>query len=117
MDCQVFSGISPEKSHTIFQGGMLMSYRIRYGPSGVRRAEENHGRMLRWQICAAGLVIIWGIGFVFPEAGAILRELLCREPMTAGEQAVAAFAQALRLGKGWYDGLAVWCRTILFGPV
>ena len=92
-----------------------MSYRIRYGPSGFPGPDGNHRMMLRWQLCAAGVVLIWATGMICPQTVDKLREWFCREPVTAGEQAVMAFARALRQGRGWYDGLAVWCAAILFG--
>ncbi len=92
-----------------------MSYKIRYGPAAFPGPVGNGGMLFRWKLCAAGAVLIWAAGHIYPQTVEILREWFCREPVTAGEMAVMAFARALRQGKGWYDGLAVWCAAILFG--
>lgn len=94
-----------------------MSYKIRYGPPYDRRRDVVWNTGLRWKIGIGALVLICLAGAVSPVAGESLRGIFCRGPVTGGEQAVAAFARALRMGEGWYHGLAVWCAWVLFGPV
>lgn len=103
------------KSHTIFPGGMFMSYRIHYGPGGPESG--NTTSRLRWFLSGT-LLLICGMGALLSAGFAdSTRALFCHDPQTKTEQAVAALANAIAAGEGWYHGLAVWCNAILFGPV
>ena len=91
-----------------------MAYKIRYGFDRTR--QNTLGRILRWQITGSGVLVLL-IGLVILRNGGtrLLRGIFCAPPTSVAEQAVAAFADALCHGKGWYQGLAVWCRTIIDG--
>ena len=91
-----------------------MAYEIRYGFD--RSRQYSLKRMMHGQLIGSGMLVLVSGMIAFLEGG---RELLCRffstPPASVAEQAVAAFADALCHGEGWYRGLAVWCRTIIDG--
>lgn len=90
-----------------------MAYSIRYGPEGPVRWEhqkKNHARAVGAAVLlalAALLRLVWAEG---AEAAA---GILASEPGTVTELAVAALAESVAAGEGWYHALAVWCRTII----
>ena len=91
-----------------------MAYKIRYGFDRFR--QNSVKRMIRLQILgAAALTRVSGLARLQGGGVLLLRRWFCMPPASVAEQAVAAFADALSHGAGWYYGLAVWCRTIIDG--
>lgn len=90
-----------------------MAYTIRYGLDRAVRRES--GPLLRYRVIVAlGLLALTAALRIFWDGGAALAaEILAAPPETVTELAVAALADSVAAGKGWYYGLAVWCRTIL----
>lgn len=91
-----------------------MAYRIRYG---FDRIGQNRLRqIIRRQIIGSAMLVPASGVIAFLEGGReLLGRFFCAPPVSVAEQAVAAFADALCCGEGWYRGLAVWCRTIIDG--
>ncbi len=89
-----------------------MAYKIRYGVD--RYKQDSLKQTVQIQILVSGgLLLLTGLA-EFLDRGALLVEgILTAQPMNVTEWAVSAFADTLARGEGWYQGLAVWCRTII----
>ena len=91
-----------------------MSYKIRYGFDSHRPVSMKHAFLLRSAVSCV-LFCITGLCRCLGMWDGLLRQMLCAEPTTVAERAVAALAGALTEGKGWYWALAVWCRAMIDG--
>lgn len=91
-----------------------MAYKIRYG-RGINRRRDIR-TLVQLQLLTAGALLMAVSLVQFWERGAgVVRLFLTPDPMSLGEQALAACAQALSGGEEWYQALAVWCRRIMDG--
>lgn len=89
-----------------------MSYKIRYGYDRYRQIPEKHIFWVQSLVSGvlllmAGMVRLWDGGI------RMLGLVLSSGPMTVSERAVSALSGALAGGEGWYQALAVWCRTLI----
>lgn len=91
-----------------------MSYKIRYGSD--RFGQDPGRKRLRLRLLASGgLLLLNGLMRLWPKSAALSTLLFSADPMTSGERALSALADALAGGAGWYRALAVWCRCIIDG--
>ena len=90
-----------------------MSYKIRYDFG--RRRQNPTKQILRVQCVISGVMAVLLCLIRFGRGGEMLMGLLSVQPETIGERAVSALSLALARGEGWYQALAVWCRTIIDG--
>ena len=88
-----------------------MSYKIRYGYD--RYGQISGKRMLLLQSLVSGMLLC--VAILDRSRGGALSSLLCAQPVSVTERAVAALSGALAEGEGWYWALAVWCRILIDG--
>ena len=89
-----------------------MAYKIRYGFD--RKRPHSWRVVFRIQALVSGVLLALTVLLRFWEEGAAAAaQVLSDRTLTVTEQAVAAFADALAAGEGWYHGLMLWCRTVI----
>lgn len=91
-----------------------MSYKIRYGTDRFGQI-PGKGRLRLQLLMSGGLLLLTGLMQLWPKSAALTARLFSVDPMTGGERALSALADALAGGAGWYQALAVWCRCIIDG--
>ena len=91
-----------------------MSYKIRYG---FDRHRQNSAERILWIQSVVSIVLLGLTALTRGWDGAdqLLSAVMYPQAATVGERAVVALSGALAQGVGWYQALAVWCRTIIDG--
>lgn len=91
-----------------------MSYKIRYGYDRHRQIPTKQLVCVQCLV-SGGMLLLLGLARFWSGDNTILAAVLSSSPMTVAERAVSALSCALARGEGWYQSLAVWCRTIIDG--